>query len=114
MSQALGSYDVLQSDYKTLITNVAECLSSGDASKIQYFEGLHGVVSENAKPLDLLCQMERSGRFSWNNVDPLADLMRRIKRHDINTKFIDEYKHKQRQYGVAVTPRGQYMVQFSL
>ena len=81
--------------YKKVVAAVAEALSPDDVNTIRYVQDL---TSESTSALDTLKCLEREGKFSCHNIEPLKEILSSVKRCDLITKHIDEYK---RQYSGA-------------
>lgn len=88
----------IKREFRTLVNSVAGCLSSDDVRAVLYIESLP--VDASAKPLDVLYQLQKKGKFSYYNIGPLETLLRSINRCDIVDNHIEGFKQV---YGDAVT-----------
>ena len=82
--------------YKLLITNVAGDLHADDVTTILFMEDLP--QDQTWKALQVLHFLEKRGRFSCYDIEPLETLLRESNRCDLITKYVTEYK---RQYSTA-------------
>lgn len=86
--------------YKLLITSVADDLHDEDVSKIVFVQDLP--QNQSWKALDVMQCLEKRGKFSCYEIEPLEQLLKDANRCDLVTKYVTEYK---RLYG-GVAPEG--------
>ena len=81
-----------QAAFRKLITTISEHLLPNEVQKCAFMRQVPRERSATA--LETLEYLLQNGAFSHSNVEPLVDLLRDIKRHDLNElieSFLQEY-----------------------
>ena len=76
--------------YMLLITSVADDLHDEDVSKIVFVQDLP--QNQSWKALDVMQCLEKRGKFSCYEIEPLEQLLRDANRCDLVMKYVTEYK----------------------
>lgn len=97
LNQDLGHFRERRDAYKTLISRVAERLSSDDLRSIFWYIDAPPKL-RNGSALDVLEYLEMAGRFSEKNVQNLSQLLKDIKRVDL----MDEVEQYSLHYGKLI------------
>ena len=84
---------------KKMVSEIAEDLSLTDVRKLQYYFSLSKDLHETTTPLptlalEVLESLEKKGKFSCYDIEPLEELLKSIQRCDLITKFIVNYKQR--------------------
>ena len=78
-----------QSAFRKLISDISEHLSPEEVAKFSFIQS---IPERNVSALTALEYLMRKGEFSHDNPEPLAALLKDIKRHDLVTSLVDSYK----------------------
>ena len=76
--------------FRKLITDISEHLRPEDVTKCTFIRGLPKDRSLSA--LDTLSYLMQVGTFSHKNVEPLVDLLKDVKRHDLVHDLVGPYR----------------------
>ena len=77
--------------FKQLLHRVATRLGEADVRSLVFNQDLPEELKEG---LGVLQKLEREGLFSDRNIQPLAELLRAIERHDLVNYYVQEYIQK--------------------
>ena len=77
--------------FKQLLQKVATRLGEADVRSLVFNQDLPGELKD---ALGVLQKLEREGLFSDRNINPLAELLRAIERHDLVNNYVQEYIQK--------------------
>ena len=77
--------------FKQLLHRVATRLGEADVRSLVFNQDLPEELKEG---LCVLQKLEREGLFSDRNIQPLAELLRAIERHDLVNYYVQEYIQK--------------------
>ena len=88
--------------FRDLLFSVSKQLSESDVEVLRYLADLGGQAA-SCKGLELLKAVRNKGMFSPNSCSPLAELLRKIERHDLADEVTNKY--------VAVFPdQGEFVI----
>ena len=76
--------------YKKLITDVAEALQTEDCKKLAYQQDISGSPS----PLELLKQLEKTGKIGYSKIPELSVMLTSIHRSDVISSKIEPFERK--------------------
>ena len=79
--------------FKQLLHKVATRLGEADVRSLVFNQDLPEELKD-ALGIDVLQRLEREGLFSDRNIQPLAELLRAIERHDLVNNYVEEYIQK--------------------
>ena len=79
-----------RSQYKKLITDVAEALQTEDCKRLAYQQDING----SPPPLDLLKQLERNGKIGYSKISELSVMLTNINRSDVISSKIEPFVRK--------------------
>ena len=85
-----GERDNRYAAFRKLISDIAEHLQPEDVTKCAFIRGIPKDRSHTA--LDMLTYLVQVGAFSHENVGPLVDLLKDLKRHDLIHDLVTPYK----------------------
>ena len=88
--------------FRKLITDISEHLRPDDVTKCTFIRGLPKDRSLSA--LDTLSYLMQVGAFSHENVEPLVNLLKDVKRHDLIHDLVSPYR--------AEHPVGTFLARF--
>lgn len=82
--------DRRQAAFRKLISDVSEHLRPEEVQKCSFLRRLPADRALSA--LDTLSYLLQAGEFSHANVEPLASLLKDVKRHDLVTSHVEPYR----------------------